>query len=980
MAKSYGSTSRILKISTLVVLLFVGAANTAKACHGVNIFGLSSVTNASDLTISGSSDASTCGCGPYWMEVEVTCNPSGFTGASPAPSSPLWGTAPWYHSGLNVPGYGPPLWTEQCATEPYFDIVVPFAQLCPGTTYYWRVREYVEGSNSASTWAGPYSFTTPGLPPSAILSTTASENTVCPGDTIQLNATVSGGCPGATFSYSWVPTTGLSNPSIANPTAIVSSATVYTVTVTGGCFTITSNDDTVQVHMAPNVSGGTPTATPTSVCSGQSSVIVLTGTGTGNIQWQVSPNGISWFNISGATDDTLLTGPLSSSLYYHAIITGTGWPGSGCGTAVSTPVQVTVSPSPVADAGTGITICQGSCGNLTGTGGASYNWQPGNMGTQNITVCPTVTTTYSLTVTDASGCTATDNVTVVVSNASVTASPDVSICNGNNTILIASGPNGNTYSWTPSGSLTGANTANPTASPTVTTTYVVTSTNTNGCTAADSVVVTVTSAPPITVSNDTALCSGGSVTLTASGANSYSWQPGNQSGSSITVNPFSTTTYTVTGNNNNCLTVDSVVVNIAPPPAVFAGPDFAICNGTHATLNVSTAASNYTWQPSTSIIGSNTAQSIVIDPTANTSYTVTVTAANGCISRDTINVAVNVPPTVTATSPDNTICAGSNTTVSASGASSFVWIPSVGLQNPNQASTTANPSTTTTYQVVGTSANGCMDTASITITVNPLPGVYLTSTPTECGDTTGTIVYNGAVNGTAPYTYTIGSQTYSQSQFPLQGFGQGTYTVITTDANGCSSSQVVWVGMQNTSFVSGAASPMFGVHPLPVGFGASGSSGLTNYHWDFGDGVGTANSQSANYVYNSTGTYVVVVTAWNDLYGCAVQDTLTIEVVDEAVVKLPNVFTPNSDGTNDFFSADISGVKDMKVEVYNRWGNLVFDGSQNGLSSSPQTLTLWDGKANSGNMSADGVYYYVINAVGYDGNQYPFNGFIQILK
>ncbi len=978
MEKTYVPVSRFFKACMLLLVLFLGTANEAKACHGVALVGLTGTVSATDLVVNGSSDAATCGCGPYWMEVEVTCNPSGFTGAPPVPSSASWGTAPWYHSLLNVATHtAAQSWLEQCALEPYNSITVPFSQLCPGTTYYWRAREYVEGSNSAGPWSTSASFTTPGLPPSAILSTTSTANTVCPGDTVQLNATVSGGCPGATFTYSWVPTTGLSNPNIANPTAIIGGAITYTVTVTGGCFTITSNDDTVAIDMGPAPIAGTATATPPSVCSGQVSQIVLSGNNSNTIQWQVSPNGITWFNLSGANDDTLSTGPLSSTLYYQAIVTGDGWPGTGCGSTTSPPVQVAVNPSPIADAGANTTVCSGSCTILNGTGGVSYTWMPGNLNTQSINVCPTSATTYTVYVTDANGCNDSDVVTVNTSVAAVTASPDVAVCTGNNTILVASGPNGNTYAWTPSGSLTGANTANPSASPSSTTTYTVTATNQFGCTAMDSVTVTVTPAPPLSVSNDTAFCAGGTATLNASGATSYTWQPGNMSGSSITVNPASTTTYIVTGNNGNCVSSDTITVTIAPPPAVYAGPDFGVCQGTQVTLNVSTTGTSYSWSPAASIIGSSTTQSVLAAPTTSTSYTVVVVGPGGCISSDTLNITINPAPTVTATTTDNSICAGQSTTLNAAGASAFTWIPTVGVQNPNQASTSANPSNTTTYQVVGTDANGCTDTASITITVNPLPLVYLTSTPSQCGDTTGTIVFNGAVTGTGPFTYTLNSQTVTM---PINNLVTGNYNIVTTDANGCVSSQVVNVGFANSAAVNATATPDFGVYPLPVGFGASGTAGLNNWFWDFGDAGATANTQNPSYTYTTPGTYMVILTAWNDLAVCAVVDTIYISVVEQAIITLPNVFTPNADGTNDGFSANLSGVKDISVEIYDRWGARVFEGAQSGLAGSPQVVELWNGEDKGGKVAADGVYYYVVTAIGYDGLSYPFSGFVQLMK
>jgi gliding motility-associated-like protein len=235
------------------------------------------------------------------------------------------------------------------------------------------------------------------------------------------------------------------------------------------------------------------------------------------------------------------------------------------------------------------------------------------------------------------------------------------------------------------------------------------------------------------------------------------------------------------------------------------------------------------------------------------------------------------------------------------------------------------------------------------------------------------MINSGVVSGTGPFTFTINSVNYTTLPTNLMA---GAYPVTTTDANGCVSTQTVTVGMVNTASVTAAANPTFGVYPLPVGFGASGSSGINNYFWQFGDPLGSnAYSQSPNFTYTGPGTYTVVLTAWNDWIGCAVTDTIVIEVVEEAIVNLPNVFTPNADGVNDGFSADITGVKDIKVEVFNRWGNSIYEAEQSGLPSNHQVLQLWDGQKGD-----DGVYYYVVNVKGYDDKDYTYTGFVHLLK
>ena len=170
---------------------------------------------------------------------------------------------------------------------------------------------------------------------------------------------------------------------------------------------------------------------------------------------------------------------------------------------------ITVNPLPTANAGADQTICEGTTANLVATGGNSYTWSNGQ-NTASIAVMPTMTTTYTVTVTDANGCINADDVTVSVNPLpTANAGADQTICEGTTASLVATG--GNSYTWS-----SGQNTASIAVTPTMTTTYTVTVTDANGCTNTDNVIITVNSVtiPTITQQVDT---------LTASSASSYQW-------------------------------------------------------------------------------------------------------------------------------------------------------------------------------------------------------------------------------------------------------------------------------------------------------------------------------------------------------------------------------------------------------------------------------------------------------------------------
>ena len=358
-----------------------------------------------------------------------------------------------------------------------------------------------------------------------------------------------------------------------------------------------------------------------------------------------------------------------------------------------------------ADAGKDQTICIGSSTTLTASGGSVYKWSTGAT-TKSITVSPGATTTYSVTVSEGS-VSDTDEVLVTVNPLPIAdAGADMTIESGQSTTLTATG--GDTYLWS-----NGATTASITVNPTVTTTYEVT-VNKNGCTSKDAVTVTVngTVAPPATVTadagKDQTMCIGNSITLTASGGSVYKWSTGATT-KSITVSPNVTTTYSVTVSEGSVSDTDEVLVTVNPLPIADAGTDVTIESGQSTTLTA-TGGDTYLWSN-----GATTA-SITVNPTVTTTYEVTVNK-NGCTSKDTVTVTVNtasVPPTtVTADAgKDQTICAGSSATLTASGGSVYKW--STGATTM---SITVSPGVTTTYSVT-VSEGSVSDTDEVIVTVN----------------------------------------------------------------------------------------------------------------------------------------------------------------------------------------------------------------------------------------------------------------------
>ncbi len=487
---------------------------------------------------------------------------------------------------------------------------------------------------------------------------------ICNGESTTLTAT--GGA-----SYLW--STGETTASITvNP----NETTTYTVTAFNQSATA-SNDDqvTVTVNELPETNAGNDV----SIIEGDSTT--LTATGADTYLWS-----------TGETTANIIVSPTSTTAY-----TVTGF-SNGC--EFIDEVIVSVETENVnANAGADVSICNGESTTLTATGGASYLWSTGET-TASITVNPNETTIYTVTAfNQAATASNDDQITVTVNELPETnAGNDVSILEGDSTTLTATGAE--TYLWS-----TGETTANITVSPTSTTTYTVTGFS-NGCEFEDEVIVSVEiENVNANAGADVAICNGESITLTATGGASYLWSTG-ETTASITVNPNETTTYTVTAFNTNGSQSnnDSVTVTVNEIPTANAGDDVAICFGNVTTLTASGGAT-YLWSTG------ETSQNITVNPEVTTTFTVEV-FTNNCSSIDEVVVNVNALPNTNA-GTDTTITEGDVTTLTATGAESYLW-----STGETTASISVNPTVTTTYSVTGV-ANGCESIDDVTVIVEP---------------------------------------------------------------------------------------------------------------------------------------------------------------------------------------------------------------------------------------------------------------------
>ena len=848
----------------------------ANACHGLALIGYNVSNNGSSITINASSDAATCGCGPYYIEVELVCfNAANFTGAAPSCTAAGWNTYPWYHELLDVPNYNAANgWQDQCAQEPYLPLTIQFNTLCAGTTYWFRARERIcAGTNGP--WTAAQSFTTPGVAPSYTLSATATPNPVCSGTPVQLSATLNGtgSCGTGAPTYTWNPGNLTGQNIMVTPTV----TTVYTLTATGGvltCYGAPPTTVTVTVQMPPTP--GTASVSPGTVCQGSCVTLTLTGYN-GTIQWQSSPNGTTWTNIAGATTTPYQYCPVNAPTYFQAVVAST----AGCGTANSNIVSVNMSPvQPLTITPNNPSICTGQSVTLNVTGASGYQWFNGNTNIgsgSSITVTPGTTTTYSVTANQASACPSSQSVTVTVNPLPVlTFSPTApAVCAGDS-VMIDAGSGTNNYTWTPATGLTflSASQDSVIASPSATTSYNVTATTTAGCSTTGQITVSV-NAITVDAGNNISICASQSAVLNGSGGTNYSWTPNNPaiiSGATTatpTVTPTITTTFTVNVTNGaGCAGVDSVTVTVGNMPVANAGPDVAICYGDQIVLNGS-GGSNYAWTGPSIISGSATS-AVTVAPLVSATYSLTVTNQSGCMDTNSVFVLVNPLPLANA-GANQTICGINCANLNATGGAQYAWSPGTGLSSTTTAATTACPPATTTYTVTVTSNAGCVNSDSITVTVNP-PLVLQTSTNAFICTATSTVL-NATVSGGdgGPYNYSWSPATGLSNPTiasPIASPAVTTTYVITVTDN-CGSvaeTGTVIVTVFPATVVSITAQNISGCAPVCVDFVGSSTPAAVSCIYDFGDS-NTGTNCNETHCYPLAGSYTVIYTV-TDVNGC----------------------------------------------------------------------------------------------------------------
>lgn len=484
-----------------------------------------------------------------------------------------------------------------------------------------------------------------------------------------------------------------------------------------------------------------------------------------------------------------------------------------------------------------------------------------------------------------------------------------------------------------------------------------------GCLSPDSTVILVTVgvAPNVLVSDPDPICPGETVQLNATGAEDWLWSPAEGLDFINVANPVfsgtNTTTYTVTG-STSCGSQTATVVAVVGNIQAGVSDDVDICPG-DSTMLIAQGGSNYNWTPETGLSNPNVANPMA-SPTSNTSYAVTITTGEGCEVTEIVTVYVLPgPPTLTGNSI-YTSCNLASVQLLVGGAEAYIWEPPTGLSSTTVPNPIANPTEDTFYLVTGTNECG-EDIKEVEVRVNEID-VSISSDSVVCFNTLFTMEASGG-------------DTYSWQPRSLFGSPNAAITsaVITEttlisvmgyDEDGCTDVATSLIEIYPRAEVRAGNDRVISIgEEVQIE-----SSSIYPITWQASPFLSClhCNNPIANPVETTT-FYAEIVSP----DGCVEIDSVKVGV--RGNLYIPNAFTPDGDGLNDIFRAQGIDIAEFSMEIFDRWGNMVFECNQ--------IEDGWNGAVmNSDYYAQAGMYTYIVVAREIHGDVFEMSGHVMLIR
>jgi hypothetical protein len=694
--------------------------------------------------------------------------------------------------------------------------------------------------------------------------------TICLGQSARLSAS-------AASRYRWLPAEGINNDTLQTPVAQPTATQTYTLFAENAIGCRAQDAVTVSVNPLPNFR---PSSTASSVACPKEPILLSANFPSGvGFRWE--PASL----VESATEGQTNARPEATSVFSITVTDANGCQATDTLTVrVDNPLQATLTPNSE--------VCLGSSLQLQVTGGQSYLWSPseGLNETQipNPIATPARTLTYTVSIVHAAGACTTDK-TVTVTTLEpplLELGENKKLCKGSSVQLTPLQNTATSFFWQPSEGLSSALVSSPIAFPAATVTYTLLATGANGCTVRDSITVNVKELPVVTIEfvagSSDKICEGQSVQWVGQSSilpATFLWSPSigvsNVNIASPSFSPQTTIVYTLTATDTNgCEGSFSRTLFVYPLPLAEAGRNKKICEGEETQLE-GKGQGRYLWSPATGLSDPTSATPIA-RPSETVTYTLTVTDNNGCQASSSVTVTVSALPTPSITG-DKTICEGASVQLTASGGVSYEWQPRAGLDNAFIENPIASPSVTTVYTATVRNIDGCTAKAEVSVNVNPIPNLEVSSDTAICRGQSLQLRASGAFTYEwSPIVGLSASNIPNPIAMPTENTA---YTLTGRSQAGCVATRLVQIT----------------VNPLPIARIAALQTqicrgqktaleglGGVNYSWQPILGLSAPNSSFTEAEPTSTTTYTLTV---RNQFGCVAQDSVTI------LVKQPPAFT-----------------------------------------------------------------------------------------